>query len=256
VPPWRQRVEALTELAIGVGANVAEMVRPAEDDASAPVTDVFIGITLDGQRLALDAGEQLVGATSAAARTLGRVGPVRALVARMQRALEPVEVRGRTVRLRSVRDLRANAPRYANQMVEVVTEVVSIDLVLDRVDIDALLARIDIDALLARVNVQGIIDRVDIQEIIDRVDIQGLIDRVDVNKIVGDVDLEGLVERTEIGAIIARSTGGVASEALDLVRRQGVGLDGFVARWAARVDPRLRSAPSGPKLLVPAEDSA
>jgi len=67
--------------------------------------------------------------------------------------------------------------------------------------------------------------------------------------------VDALVERTDLGRIVAQSTGGVASGAVDLVRRQGVGLDSFVARWAGRLRPRaLADAPKGPPLLV-AEDS-
>ena len=49
------------------------------------------------------------------------------------------------------------------------------------------------------------------------------------------MDIDSLVEQTELGTIIARSTSGVASEALDVVRAQGVGLDDFVARWVNRI---------------------
>ena len=52
-----------------------------------------------------------------------------------------------------------------------------------------------------------------------------------------------LVEQTELGTIIARSTSGVASEVLDMVRAQGVGLDDFFARWANRI---LRRRPGRP----------
>jgi hypothetical protein len=63
--------------------------------------------------------------------------------------------------------------------------------------------------------------------------------------------MDALVANTELGSIIAQSTSGVASEALDAVRSQGVGLDNFIGRLANRVmrrDPK--ELPAGPALLV------
>jgi hypothetical protein len=110
---------------------------------------------------------------------------------------------------------------------------------------------IDIDALVDRVDVDKIIDRVDVEKIIDRVDVDKVIDRVDVDKIINRVDVDSLMEKTELGTIIARSTTGVTSELLDVIRAQGVGLDDFFARWANRI---LRRSPAdlplGPPTLV------
>ncbi len=107
------------------------------------------------------------------------------------------------------------------------------------------------DKIIDRVDVDKIIDRVDVDKIIDRVDVDKIIDRVDVEKVIGRVDVDSLMERTELGTIIARSTTGVASQVLDVVRAQGVGLDDFFARWANRI---LRRSPAdlplGPPTLV------
>ena len=112
---------------------------------------------------------------------------------------------------------------------------------------------IDIDALLDKVDVEKIIERVDVQKIIDRVDVQGIIDRVDVNAIVDEIDIDSLVEHTELGSIIARSTTGVLTEVLDVIRAQGVGLDDFILRWGNRLigrGKRVADWPEGPPLLV------
>ena len=112
---------------------------------------------------------------------------------------------------------------------------------------------IDIDALLDKVDVEKIIERVDVQKIIDRVDVQGIIDRVDVNAIVDEIDIDSLVEHTELGSIIARSTTGVLTEILDVIRAQGVGLDDFILRWGNRLigrGKRIADWPDGPPLLV------
>ena len=120
------------------------------------------------------------------------------------------------------------------QLAQAVAERV-VSIVMEAVDIDALLERIDVDALVSRVDVEKIIDRVDVEKIIDR------------------VDVDSLMERTELGTIIARSTTGVASEVLDVIRAQGVGLDDFLARWVNRILRRSADdLPLGPPTLVEA----
>ncbi len=117
-----------------------------------------------------------------------------------------------------------------------------VNLVLEAIDIDALLDRIDVDA---------IVSRVDVDKLIDRVDVEKIVERVDVEKIVERVDIDALMEKTELGSIIARSTTGVASQVLDLIRSQGVGLDDFFARWTNRLLHRSpESLPLGPVTLV------
>jgi hypothetical protein len=136
------------------------------------------------------------------------------------------------------------------QLAQAVAERV-VNIVMDAIDIDALLERIDVDALVARVDVDSVVSRVDVDKLIDRVDVEKIIERVDVEKIIQRVDIDALMEQTELGSIIARSTSGVASEVLDVVRAQGVGLDDFFARWANRILRRQDQAlPLGPSTLV------
>jgi len=94
-----------------------------------------------------------------------------------------------------------------------------------------------VDALLERVNVNAIVERVDVGQVVDR------------------LDIDALVAHTELGSIIAKSTTGVLTEILDLLRSQGVGLDDFLARWVNRLLRRAPgSLPLGPPLLIPAAD--
>ena len=112
---------------------------------------------------------------------------------------------------------------------------------------------IDIDALIDRVDVDKVISRVDVEKIIERVDIEKVIERVDINAIIEKVDIDSLVEQTELGSIIARSTTGIVTEVLDVIRAQGVGLDDFIFRWGNRLTGRRRKVaewPEGPPLLV------
>src|SRR5664280_577617 len=150
----------------------------------------------------------------------------------------------------------------AERVVGLVIEAIDINALVGKVDMDALLAKVDVDAIVSKVDVDGLIDRVDVEKIIDRidvdkivsrVDVEKIIERVDVERIIQRVDIDALVEQTELGTIIARSTSGVASEVLDLVRAQGVGLDDFVARWVNRVLRRSADDwPAGPPALVAA----
>ena len=126
-----------------------------------------------------------------------------------------------------------------------------VGLVIEAIDINALVSKVDMDALLTKVDIDAIVSRVDVDGLIDRVDVEKIIDRVDVEKIIQRVDIDALVEQTELGTIIAHSTSGVASEVLDVVRAQGVGLDDFVARWMDRILRRKSDDwPPGPVLLV------
>jgi hypothetical protein len=128
-----------------------------------------------------------------------------------------------------------------------------VPLIVDAINIDAILDKVDIDAIVSRVDVDAIVERVDIEKIVERVDIQKIIERVDINAIVEEIDIDALVEQTELGSIIARSTTGVVTEILDVIRSQGVGLDDFICRWANTLigrRKRLADWPDGPPLLV------
>lgn len=145
------------------------------------------------------------------------------------------------------------AQALAERIVPLVIEAIDIDALIDRVDIDKVVSRVDVDKVIGKVDVDAIIDRVDVEKIIERVDVEKIIDRVDINAIVEKVDIDALVEQTELGSIIARSTTGILTEILDVIRAQGVGLDDFIFRWANRLVGRRRRIaqwPEGPPLLV------
>jgi len=166
-------------------------------------------------------------------------------------AMSPVPGSGRMEQL-----VESIAERVVGLVIEAIdvnalVSKVDMDALLSKVDVDAIVSKVDVDGLIDRVDVEKIIERVDVEKIIERVDVQQLIDRVDVQGIIERVDIDSLVEKTELGTIIAHSTSGVASEALDLVRAQGVGLDDFVARWINRILRRDSSDwPKGPPTLV------
>ncbi len=134
--------------------------------------------------------------------------------------------------------------------VNALIERVDVNRVLDRVDVNRVLDRVDVDRLLGHVDVDRLLGHVDVGRVLDRVDIGALVDRVDVNAVVSRVDMDSLVQETDLGAVIAKSSGSVASNALDVVRSQAVGLDTFTARWVGRVWRHRHPGPPGPPKLV------
>ena len=129
-----------------------------------------------------------------------------------------------------------------------------VPLIVDAIDLNAVLDKVDIEALIERVDINKVVERVDIEAVVERVDVQKVIERVDINAIVDEIDIDALVEQTELGSIIARSTTGVLTEILDVIRAQGVGLDDFILRWSNRLLGRRKKIadwPDGPPLLVP-----
>jgi uncharacterized RDD family membrane protein YckC len=132
-----------------------------------------------------------------------------------------------------------------------VLDEVDPDMVVQRIDVDALLARVDVDAFLDRIDVNALLDRVDVNALLDRVEPDRLLDRVDVDRFLQRVDVDALVRRAGVPELIAGSTGQVAGSALDLARRQLVGLDVGIGRVIARLLRRDPDAlPAGPPLLV------
>jgi uncharacterized RDD family membrane protein YckC len=131
--------------------------------------------------------------------------------------------------------------RMAGKVTGRVVETVDPDVILEYVDVDALLDRIDVNKLLARI---------DPNVLLDRVDIQRLLDRVDIDELLADVDLEALVKRSGVPDIITSSTKGFATSALDLARRQILGLDAVIDRILLR---RREPADTPPLLAEPAD---
>jgi uncharacterized RDD family membrane protein YckC len=128
---------------------------------------------------------------------------------------------------------------------------VDVNGLLDRVEVDPLLQRADVDALLERVDVQRLLDRIDLDQVIGRLDVDAVVDRIDLERMLGAVDLEALVRRAGIPELVAESTGQVAGSALDLGRRQLVGLDVGIGRLLQRLLRRDPDAlPPGPPRLV------
>lgn len=134
-----------------------------------------------------------------------------------------------------------------NLDIDHVVDRIDVNRLLDRVDVDRLLQRVDVNDLLDRVAVDELLDRVDVDRLLDRVGVDALLERVDWDRVLARVDLEAAVRRAGVPEIVAESTGRMAGSALDLVRRQLVGLDILVDRIVARILRRdVSTQPVGP----------
>ncbi len=149
---------------------------------------------------------------------------------------------------------RAEMARVPTRVVVLVLDSISVGEILEHIDLNAIMSKIDLNAIVSQVDMNAIMNQVDIGALLNNVDMQQILDGIDLNAVIGSIDLDALVSKTDVGAIIAHSTGGVASDAVDLVRRQAVGVDEFVAAIAARLRlKRNANAPDGPPLLLGGE---
>jgi hypothetical protein len=146
------------------------------------------------------------------------------------------------------------AQAVAERVVSLVLDVIDLNEVIDRIDIERVIEKVDVNKVISQVDLDAVLERVDLDKVIDRIDLQSVIEKIDLNAVVEKIDIDALVEHTEIGSIIAKSTTGVLTEVLDVIRAQGVGLDDFILRWGNRLvgrGARLKDWPDGPPLLVP-----
>ena len=131
---------------------------------------------------------------------------------------------------------------------------IDVGALLDKIDLEVLLARIDLDSLLASVDVEALVRRMDLDDLLAEIDLDRLLASIDINGLIQRLDMDALVANTELGSVIAQSTSGVASHALDSVRSQGVGMDNFIARVTNRVLRRHEAElVAGPPRLIEAQ---
>jgi hypothetical protein len=212
---------------------------PAEQGAVgralANATEIGLAYGWAAMRAGVRAGIGVGRATTDVVGSLVNSSPIGTVAAEAADALEPTADRLRRDRDRQVAE--------AGQAIEqVVTQVV--DRVVQAIDIDGIVQGIDIDA---------IVQTVDIDAIVKTIDVNDIVERIDINEIVDEIDIDEIVSTTEIGSLIVQSTGGVATEAVDVVRSQGVSLDGVVTRITDRLVRRGdRPRPAAPKRLAAA----
>ena len=124
--------------------------------------------------------------------------------------------------------------------------------IIERIDLTGIVVeRVELEVIVNRALdtldlTQLVIDRVDIDELIARADIDAIIDRFPVVPLANYV-----IEEIDLPQIIRESTGGIATDAVNAIRVQGVGADQLISRLADRVFLRRRhrtvNAPVDPK---------
>jgi hypothetical protein len=115
------------------------------------------------------------------------------------------------------------------------------DAVIERIDLtDVVIEQVDLNrivnsALDSLDLTQLVIDRVDIDAIVAEADIDSVIDRVPIIPLANYV-----IDEIDLPQIIRDSTSGIAGDAMNTVRRQGIGADRLVSRMADKVVFRRR----------------
>ena len=148
-----------------------------------------------------------------------------------------------------LRQVDLNAPLREVDL-NALLERVDVNTPLKQMDVNTPLKQVDLNALLKQVDLNALLKQVDLNEVLEQVDVDAVLDRVDINDVVARIDMERLVEQTDLGAIIARSTGGLATQALDTMRSGAVGLDRRIDRWVTRLLRRKERGPLAPPAML------
>lgn len=129
------------------------------------------------------------------------------------------------------------------------------DAIIERLDLTGIvLERVDLEAIVIRALdsldlTQLVIDRVDIDELVAQADIDAIVDRIPVIPLANYV-----IEEIDLPQIIRESTGGIATDAVNTIRVQGVGADQLVSRIVDRMLLRRRKrkvdVPGDPETLM------
>jgi hypothetical protein len=151
--------------------------------------------------------------------------------------------RMRTASRRLAEPVESLAQNIARRVIELVVEALDLNALIDQIDLNRVIDQVDVNRLLDKVDVNRLLDQVDVDRLVARVDVQAVMKQVDVNELANQVDINALVERAGIEEIVARSSNSIASQGVNLVRSQAVGLDDFIARWVNRLRRRGYDGP-------------
>jgi hypothetical protein len=149
--------------------------------------------------------------------------------------------------------LRAVGKRRLADPLESVAQHITervIDLVVQALDVNALVQQVDVNALLAQVDVNSLVRAMDVNSVLKQVDLDALLSRIDINQLVSRIDIDAIASQTDVGAVIATSSGGMAAEAIDGIRSQGVALDQWINGWVRRLLRRKGAALAAPSARV------
>lgn len=202
-----------------------------------------VGLGLEAQRRALDAGAALGERLSPPLRVVARPavvvarGPLVAVWRRLD--LDGWAARGLAEQRRNRLAAEVTARALVAAIAAAVLEQVDLDAVVARVDLDQIVERLDLDAVVARMDLNAIVERLDLDRIAGRIDVDAIAARIDVGAVVARVDLAGLTEQVmdevDLGEVIRESSGTMATETVDALRVQGMRADRLLSGLVDRI---------------------
>jgi hypothetical protein len=132
--------------------------------------------------------------------------------------------------------------------IEAIVRSIDLDAIVGQVDLDAIVRRVDIEAIVRSIDLDAIVDLVDLDRVASHIDIDPIVQRVKVDAVVARVDVEAVLDRLDLAGIarqvidaidlpgiLRQSTGAVSSQAVRVVRTEGMNADESVSRFIDRV---------------------
>ena len=215
--------------------------------------DVALGVGVAGTALAATAARPFVTAALGTLRLGARISHGRSSAGLARLAYRGGHLREALERataevVRWILPLALEAALAAIDLTDLILAHVDLDALAKALDVDAVVARVDIDAAVARVDLDGVAARLDLNAIIDRADLDRAVSRVDLDEIVARVDIEAALGRLDLAGIarqvieaihlpeiLRESSGVVSSQAVHVVRTQGMNADESVSRFFDRM---------------------
>jgi hypothetical protein len=184
-----------------------------------------LGLGLEAQRRALDAGAALGARLASPVRIVARPavavgrGPLTAVWRRLD--LDGWAARGLAEQRRNRLAAAVTARALVSAIAAAVLEEVDLDAVVARVDLDEIVGRLDLDRIAGRIDVDAIAARIDVGAVVARVDLAALTEQV--------------MDEVDLGELIRESSGTMATETVDALRVQGMRADRLLSGLVDRI---------------------
>jgi hypothetical protein len=216
-------------------------LREALERATAEVVRWILPLALESALAAIDLTDLILAHVDLDA--LAKALDVDAVVARVDidAAVARVDLDGVAARLdlNAIID-RADLDRAVSGVdLNAIIDRADLDRAVSRVDLNAIIDRADLDRAVSGVDLNAIIDRADLDRAVSRVDLDEIVARVDIEAALGRLDLAGIarqvIEAIHLPEILRESSGVVSSQAVHVVRTQGMNADESVSRFFDRM---------------------
>jgi hypothetical protein len=227
-PAKELAIRDAVDIALGVGAAGTAMAA----SAARPFLTAAVGTLRLGARMSHGRSSAGLAARLAHRGGLCREGLERA-TAQVIRRILPLALESALAAIDVTNLIRAHVD------LDALAKGLDVDAVVARVDLDAAVARVDLDRAVSRVHLDAAVARVDLDRAVSRVNVDAIIDRVDIEAALDRVDLAGIarqvIETIDLPAILRESSGVVSSQAVRVVRTEGMNADESVSRFFDRV---------------------